>query len=217
MEFYVTANYFIFWGTYFTGNKLIQTMWLVLLFEWLQQALTLQVFLFSNVAYTRRCTLRPSVSSSRLVSYPEFFWAYRCIYLMFTWVELGTHYDRGPCQKNVYKLEYLDWLKMHLKCTFQSGQRSFTKLDLEKLRLIFGYPYQFNSTKICLGMTLQTWYEVELFSNTPWEITIGEVLHWVTWLVCNIQTNPNFWFIFSKTESIEQFGFHLKIWQVNFV
>ena len=111
---------------------------------------------------------------------------------------MGTHYDRGPCQKNVYKSEYLDWLKMHLKCTFQSGQRSFTKLDLEKLRLIFGYPYQLNSTKICLGMTLQTWYEVELFSNTPWEITIGEVLHWVTWLVCNIQTKPQFLIHFLK-------------------
>ena len=56
----------------------------------------------------------------------------------------------------------------------------------------FGYPYQFSSTTICLGMTLQTWYEVELFSNTFWETTIGEVLHLVTWLVSNIQIKTKF-------------------------
>ena len=122
--------------------------------------------------HTQGCTLCPSVSSSTLVSHPEFFWAYRCIYLMFTWVDLrGPHYDRGPCQKNVYNLEYLDWFKMH----FSIWSKLFIKLDLEKLSLLFVYPYQFNSTKIYLGgMDDRTF------------------LHWVTWLMCNIQTKTQF-------------------------
>ena len=41
MEFYFIANYFIFCRTYFISNHLIETMSLVLPFEWLQQTLTL--------------------------------------------------------------------------------------------------------------------------------------------------------------------------------
>ena len=41
MEFYFIANYFIFCGTYFISNHLIETMSLALQFEWLQQTLTL--------------------------------------------------------------------------------------------------------------------------------------------------------------------------------
>ena len=93
------------------------------------------VFPFSSITYihTQGCTLRPSVSSSRLVSYPEFFWAYRCIYLIFTWVELrAPRYDRVPFQKNVYDLEYLDWLEMH----FPICSKVFYKTWSRKIGLI---------------------------------------------------------------------------------
>ena len=93
---------------------------------------------------------------------------------------------------------------------------NLVKLFLEKVDLLIGYPYQFSSARICLGMTLQTCYEVELFSNTLWETPIGEVLHWVTWLVCNIQTKTQFLSHFLKDRIYRGIWFSLENMAIKF-
>ena len=49
MGYYFIAKYVIVRRTYFIGNNLMETMSLVLPFEWSQQTLTFQVCSFSQI------------------------------------------------------------------------------------------------------------------------------------------------------------------------
>ena len=93
------------------------------------------------------------------------------IYLLCNWVKLMIHcHGWGLYQKSFQNLEYPDWLKIHITV----WSTVFLKLGLRNLGFIFGHPYQFNSTKICLGTTLDILgWALELNLITRFSVNFG--------------------------------------------
>ena len=71
---------------------------------------------------------------------------YRYIYVLYTWVVMRGPRGWSPARKG-FRI-YLDGLK----CFSHLGL--FTNLALENLGSMFGPPYWFNNTEVCLGGTL---------------------------------------------------------------